>query len=86
MWSFISWTNLEDLLLDMSAILVVTVVVTIWVVATNRRAERMYGSRQPEPGPLPPLPLPQPEPPSPVPGPPHPEPLPPEPPLPGGPT
>jgi hypothetical protein len=86
MWSFISWTNLEDLLLDMGAVLVVTVLVTIWAVAANRRAERMRGIPQPEPGPLPPLPLPQPEPPKPVPGPPHPEPPPPEPPLPGGPT
>ena len=73
MWSFISWTNLEDLLLDMGAVLVVTVLVTIWAVANNRRAERMRD-------------IPQPEPPSPVPGPPHPQPLPPEPPLPGGPT
>jgi hypothetical protein len=86
MWSFISWTNLEDLLLDMSAILIVTVLVTIWAVANNRHAERMHRIPQPEPGPLPPLPVPQPEPPAPVPGPPHPQPPPPEPPLPGGPT
>jgi len=84
MWNTMDWTTLDDLVLDMSAILVVFGLIMIWVMAVNRRDARR--GRVPEPGPLPPMPTPQPEPPSPRPPTPNPPTEPPSPPLPGQPT
>lgn len=72
MWDAIAWTNLEDLLLDMGAVIFVMTVVLVLAVRTNRAdAGRMPA---PDPGPQPPAPRPGPEPAPPRPGPPLPAP------------
>ncbi|MGI8588101.1 MAG: hypothetical protein ACR2M0_10505 [Chloroflexia bacterium] len=88
MWDSISWTTAEDLLLDIGAVLFVTIVAVGFSVYRHHREETagivhgQWSARlipPPEPGPAPPLPAPIPEPPEPSPGPPLPEPAPPAP-------